>query len=266
MNDSEDEVDQKVTRLRSEQALEALSQMLTKLRKKGVTQLPPETDLSNMIGVSRNTLRQALARLEAEGQIERRRRVGTIIKASRPRAGAWLGSDRAMRLTYPIDKLLSVADLLSNSGVNFTVCSYTARSVQGSAGTLAKLGLPEESPVCEVQRVYAIEGDKAILVEHTLPEFLEGHRLEVDTLTGSIVTFLREYAGIHIDSADHSVSIISADEEVARELDVSVGHPLLCVQADLVTSGGSVNNPKRVVCVGRLVFRSEYIQLTASAA
>src|SRR5579859_1091595 len=43
------------------------------------SQLPPEPALSAALGVSRTTLRDALARLEREGLIRRRQRLGTTV-------------------------------------------------------------------------------------------------------------------------------------------------------------------------------------------
>ncbi|HON42182.1 MAG TPA: winged helix-turn-helix domain-containing protein, partial [Bacillota bacterium] len=52
--------------------------------------LPPETVLAQQLGVSRTALREALQRLESEGYIVRRRRVGTIVLASRLKLDAGL--------------------------------------------------------------------------------------------------------------------------------------------------------------------------------
>ena len=48
--------------------------------------LPPEVELAAGYAVSRVTLRRALAELEAEGLLQRRRRVGTVVVSTRPGA------------------------------------------------------------------------------------------------------------------------------------------------------------------------------------
>lgn len=46
--------------------------------------LPPEVELASRFSVSRATLRRALAELESEGLLERRRRIGTVVISDRP--------------------------------------------------------------------------------------------------------------------------------------------------------------------------------------
>src|SRR4051812_36427311 len=53
--------------------------------------LPPEPALAEALGVSRNQLREVLARLEFEGLLTRRRRTGTYVNSAALEIRTWLG-------------------------------------------------------------------------------------------------------------------------------------------------------------------------------
>src|SRR6185436_7746865 len=66
-------------------AEEALRRWLATGRHRSGERLPPEQELSSMLGISRGTLRTALRRLEETGEIVRRQGSGTFVgKVGRP--------------------------------------------------------------------------------------------------------------------------------------------------------------------------------------
>lgn len=65
------------------------------------SRLPPERDLAEALGVARNTLRQALDRLEEAGWLVRRVGLGTFVRESRPAQPASLSG--RMRAAAPAD-------------------------------------------------------------------------------------------------------------------------------------------------------------------
>ena len=65
--------------LRSSQIAAELVQQMKTGRFAGCTQLPPEVELAESLGVSRTVVRDALSELERAGCVERVRGIGTVV-------------------------------------------------------------------------------------------------------------------------------------------------------------------------------------------
>ncbi len=68
----------------SELVIEEIRQMIQSGKLKDGDKLPNQVEFAAQLGVSRNSLREALSRLVLLGAIEQRPRTGTIVKASNP--------------------------------------------------------------------------------------------------------------------------------------------------------------------------------------
>lgn len=226
--------------------------LIDEQRARGFHRLPPEKELSEQLGTSRGTLREALATLEAAGEIERRRRVGTLITTPRK-----ITLDHAV--AYPIDYICSVSDILGGAGATYAVREVSVRREAVDDADAPLLGLRQGAPVFRVCRSYEVDGAAAALVEHTLPTELNGHDVRINSLTDGVTTFFRDVEHIPLVRSDHAVTAIAATGELAAELDVMPGAPLLVVHCRLYTDG------ERIIALGRLVFRPDSLYLTASA-
>jgi DNA-binding GntR family transcriptional regulator len=115
--------------------------------------LPGELELMSQFGVSRHTVREALRRLDAIGLIERRRRLGTVVKASEP-TETYRHSVRSLAdlLQYPSDsRLVKLGVQVIELGTN------TARALGCRAGgrwiqvdALRRRGR-RGTPICSVE-------------------------------------------------------------------------------------------------------------------
>lgn len=220
----------------------------------GQDRLPPESQLAEELGVSRNTLRAALDRLEADGMVERRRRVGTIIThKSRADEAVW------PKAAYPIDVVQAVSEFFVEAGLPYTVRSVTLRREEADAETAEFLGIEQDEEVYQATRVYESKGLPVVLVEHRLPKVLNGVPVRISALADGVTTFLHETQGIRLSSSDHRVTAVAADPELAQQLEVPLGTPLLRVDCRLRTAGTTP------VAVGRLVFRSDQVALRSNA-
>ncbi|MER7417611.1 GntR family transcriptional regulator [Micromonospora peucetia] len=218
----------------------------------GVTRLPPEQRLCELVGASRSTLRDALSRLEVAGEIVRRRRVGTLITS--PARAAHAGS-----LAYPVDLILSLSDFLAEAGADYAVRAVTILRESADDDDLARLGVARGEAVYRAVRLYEVEGRAAARLEHRLPGAFAGQQIRINALTDGITTFLRETENIRLTRSNHTITAEAATETLAKELDVAVGAPLLVIDCQLYAAG------PYAVATGRLVFRPDVLCLTASA-
>lgn len=241
-----------VRRPRVDTVTSKLRTLIAEERARGVDRLPPEKELSEQLGTSRGTLREALATLEAAGEIERRRRVGTLITAPQR-----FTLDRA--IAYPIDYICSVSGILGGAGATHTVRRVSVHREAADDENGPLLGLAAGAPVFRVSRSYEVDGDAAALVEHTLPTALNGHEVRINSLTDGVTTFFRDVEHIPLVRSDHAVTAVAATGELAAELDVAPGAPLLVVHCRLFS------DDERIIAIGRLVFRPDALYLTASA-
>ncbi|MFE0593336.1 GntR family transcriptional regulator [Micromonospora echinospora] len=237
---------------RVDEAERALRALIAEYQRTGVTRLPTENRLCELVGASRTTLRDALSRLEAAGEVVRRRRVGTLITS--PARAVHSGS-----LAYPVDLILSLSDFLAEAGANFAVRAVNILRESADPDDVALLGLAPGEAVYRAIRLYEVEGQAAARLEHRLPATVGGQQIRINALTDGITTFLQETENIRLTRSDHTITAEAATPALATELDTTVGAPLLVIDCQLYASG------PHAVATGRLVFRPDVLCLTASA-
>lgn len=108
--------------------------------------LPPEMELSQQLGVSRTALREALLRLESQGYISRRRRVGTVVVANRPKVEGGL------------EKLNSATGIIKNAGMEPGTAFKSWRKEEANPLVAQQLGLKTATKVFVLERVRTADG------------------------------------------------------------------------------------------------------------
>lgn len=232
-----------------------LQKLIDEHRLAGASRLPREVDLSEQLGISRNTLREALARLAARGVIERRRRHGTFITDAAP-----AGERPGRALAYPIDDIVSLPTFFGTSGGVFGIRSVAVDTEMATVSDAALLGIDPGTPVYRVRRVFSHNGSNAAIGEHVLPTVLRGHGVHIEALTDGISTFLNEVEHISVDVVRHRATAVAADATTARDLQLAVGSPVLEVAAELCTYS---DEELRVVALGHLLFNPEHVAVRA---
>src|SRR4030067_643653 len=175
--------------------------------------IPPERELSEMLGVNRLTLRRALRELEGRGLLRRRPGLGTFVaepKIERP--AGWLVSftrDVQERGFAPGARLLVVE----------------TRPVD--AEQAADLHLPVSALVWVVQRLRALNTAPGLLGHHPLPHqrFLGLDRFDLEGR--SVFEILETEFGATIARARQSLEPSLAGAQEAEQLDGPTGAPLM---------------------------------------
>ena len=122
--------------------------------------IPPETGLVEALGVSRVTIRAALARLVQRGLLERRQGSGTFLV--RPPAG--------VRLQSGLEKLESYTVHAARLGLKLDSRNLSIEAVAAEPNEAAALEMPEKDPLVRVSRVLLIEEKPAAWMVDVVPE------------------------------------------------------------------------------------------------
>lgn len=187
------------------------------------SQFPSEVELVDEFGVSRTTVRSALAALEAERLIQRRWGVGTFVS-------------RQQHISHQIEEAHDFSVLISSSGYTPDVRVLGARATTAGAVEGERLDVPEGSPIVRVTKVFTADGDPVIYVVNLIPHRILGDGLfsEVQRrpeLTEPIYTFFEETCGHRIDYHIATLAAILARDSEAPIPGIDPITPLLTMSS-----------------------------------
>jgi GntR family transcriptional regulator len=128
-------------------AEDALRRWLSTGRHRSGERLPPEQELADQLGISRGTLRTALGRLEARGEIVRRQGSGTFV-----------GDALSRSLDEGLEKLVSYSELARRRGVKLELGHLEIEQLPLGAERGRLFDLDPETPATTITRVLIMDG------------------------------------------------------------------------------------------------------------
>jgi len=184
--------------------------------------IPPEDELSELFGVSRATLREAISYLIQRGVLERRRGIGTFVCA---------------KIEGGLETLISVTQWIRQYGytpgtkhVEFVVRAPTRKERQffrdwdlREVGEIRRVRTANEVPV-----MYCVD----VLPVHLMPS-------EPQEMGESLLAYLEGQCGEYITTAQTAIYADLPSAEVAEKLEILVGTPLLQLQQIHYNQAGS---------------------------
>jgi GntR family transcriptional regulator len=174
--------------------------------------LPGEQMLAAEHSVSRVTVRRALAGLERDGLIDRRRGSGTFIVE--PRVAKPLAVDLA-------DALSHLVEMGRTTGVRLLHFGYQ----EPTPAVAEALGLSKGERVQRSVRVRTIDGEPFSYLTTHVPESI-GVTYSEPELASKPLLALLERSGVAVDNATQEISAVLASPEVAAALNVDLGSAL----------------------------------------
>ena len=189
--------------------------------------LAPERDLATQLGVSRSTVRQALAALEAAGDVRRvpGRGGGTFV--------------RGRKMERDLSRVVGVPALLRAQGMTSGSRILSTGMVAADEETAAALGLSSNSYVVDVVRIRLADG-RPISLEHVrLPADRFPKLLELP-LGGSLYDLLAEHYDTAPGEAEERIEVSTASADEALILDTDEGAPLLSIRRTTRDTDGVV--------------------------
>lgn len=180
--------------------------------------LPPETEIAEHFGVSRNTVRQAMGELVAEGLLVRRRGIGTRLVGEGPRPWAmdsWDGLFTATR----------------SGGVELITEPIRVEVAPLPNWASGRLGLVAGEPGVIVQRRRRVGGRVLNLSTNYLPLRFGEVVLAADLERGSLYELLRKEFGVTVHGAHRVLDAVVLDDELAGRLEATSGEPAVLIES-----------------------------------
>lgn len=179
--------------------------------------LPREEDLARNLNVSRNTMRHALRLLEEQGLILRKKRLGTVVIASRP----------SPTMTVNLTSLDSFGQVAERTDF------HPATSGPGRLP-------PDLSAICETEdapaetwtrvagpRTDTVSGAPYSYVAFYFPNRFARTAQLIGPKTGLVYRVIEETFGVTVDAVQLEILAAPIGAEVARALDLPEGSVLL---------------------------------------
>jgi GntR family transcriptional regulator len=189
------------------------------------TALPGERLLMARYGVSRATVRQAIAELCSEGLLYRLPRRGTYVAA--PKFSATLG------------ELVGFAEELRERGLVAETTVLSLGEGPADPNEADALEVPAGSPVVRVERLVRVER-APLFYDQTLMTAAVAHGLTAAEIAGVPLYTLIERRGVRLGHGDQTIEAVQATAREAARLQVSEGAPLLRVRRTTRDADGRV--------------------------
>lgn len=184
-----------------------------------------ERELARIHGVSLMTARHALAGLEREGKVVRRRGAGTFVAPPK----------------IHFNKLMSYTEQMSGRGLNVSSKLLSLTEVEMEPEVAARLALPASSRLIKLERL-RLGGDEPFALETCYLSGSEFHGLiharRLDRV--SLFSLLERDYGLQIAHADEEVDATTADPHSARLLRLPQGSALLRIRQQIFSNQGKI--------------------------
>lgn len=183
-----------------------------------------ERELAKIHGVSLMTARHALAGLEREGKVVRRRGAGTFVAPPK----------------IHFNKLMSYTEQMSTRGLHVSSKLLSLTVVDTEPEIAARLALPAGSRLIKLERLRLGRDE---------PFAIETCYLSADSFAGltqarldrvSLFSLLEHDYALEIAHADEEVDATTADPHCARLLNIPHGAPVLRIRQKIYSTKGDV--------------------------
>jgi GntR family transcriptional regulator len=170
--------------------------------------LPSEVELSEVCGVNRNTLRQAIAELTAMGLLRKEKGTGTFVAAQAP-----------VELRHKLERILSFTDLMRDSGVEEQTKILNKRAETANQEIATALFLGPSKTVVVIRRVRAGDGIPLIYEESYLPSDIFDGILDMN-LSGSMYKIMTQKFKVSLARCKQTISAVNLNQNIASILEL----------------------------------------------
>jgi GntR family transcriptional regulator len=177
-------------------------------------QLPSERTFSERLGVSRVTVRRALATLHAEGWLK-----------ATPTKGWFTSSGFLVPNSFT-----SFTAMGRSHGLTVSARVLTQRVRPADLHEAERLEIEPGAPLFELERLRLLDDVPIAIDVGRLSAFRFSGLDSVDFRSASLYETLDEQYGVSVVTADYLVTASIANQRQSRLLDATVGHPVLAAE------------------------------------
>jgi GntR family transcriptional regulator len=181
-----------------------------------------ERELARTHKVSLMTARHALAGLEREGVVERRRGAGTFVAAPK----------------IHFNKLMSYTEHMSSRGLIPRSRVLVSKIIEHEAEVAARLGLPATSALVKIERLRETGDDPFALETCYLPASEFAGLVSAPLGRVSLFGTLEHDYGVELAYADEEVDATAAESSIAELLGVPRGASVLRIRQVIYSTKG----------------------------
>lgn len=177
--------------------------------------LPSEEQLARELGISRATVRTALAGLAAEGLLIRRQGDGTYVNSG------------LIEVQTRIDTLWEFTRLIQASGRKPTIQPLAVDQREATPAEARGLHLPPRAPVFSVVRLFMADSQPVVYSTNTVPQEILCQEPTAADLQLPIFELLEKYCQRVIAYAVADLSAVLPEKVVSEILNISLNTPLI---------------------------------------
>lgn len=195
--------------------------------------LPSEIELSQMCGVNRNTLRQAIGALTAEGLLRKAKGLGTFVAASEPGT-----------LKHKLNRISSFGRELLQAGIRENTHLLEKGYEMPQPYVAENLALGADNRIIAIRRLRTGDDIPLIYEETYLPVDVFDGILDMD-LTGSMYQLFTDTFHIALTRCEQSIRAVNLNKDIASLLDLEENTAALYMES---VTYNDRNIPVEVLC------------------
>ena len=174
--------------------------------------IPSETELQEMFGVSRPTIRYAIDSLVSEGYVIKERPKGTRVLAP--------------KIIENLNKITGFTQEMKERNIQYSIEKVEIQKILANDEICSKLEIPLNSTVFLLHRVYYIENEPLASINDYLPLELD-LSMDSNIYKDSLYKYLEEKKNIIISQVHEDIQVGYADKSLAEELKMKNSDALL---------------------------------------
>ena len=189
-------------------------------------QLPSESELSKILGISRLTLRETFNALKNDGLINSIQGKGTFL------------SGDVNNIPNTLNNNLGISEMIIASGYKPGVSHFEKKLVKAEPSFATKIGVKEGTDILVLKRIRTADGKPVVYSQDYFVPRLSTQFLGIEDENVSIYDFLETSCGLSIGTGFAEILPVLAEDWLAEWLEIATGQPVQMIKQVVTDSSG----------------------------